>query len=334
MLANTFQILRCIPLVNEGMNGMVKGFLFNEFDTYSLNFPFLQTLSQWVTDLVSLADFDLPGRFDGYGLDTVAYGNVLVNAFSPIVTAAAVLGPTMGVAYGLHLLTGFGFLKSVGGFCFTSLVANYPLRYLMESVLDLFISALNMPLVIFPRRNMASLADAHFVLAVVCSVLILAVVVGLVIYLCRRKQPDKIHGGLTQLSDGLLPKMRTVIVFVIWFFGFRLAVAAIVALSAVASKLLCMGLMVSAALVSLTVNVTFKFLESRWQQVVNLIMEALLVVLAVISLVDAEKLMDITDKALVGTIVTGIVLGTQLLVFLIVGAEMLYNLCVSLTACL
>ena len=41
MLANTFQILRCIPLVNEGMNGMVKGFLFNEFDTYSLNFPFL-----------------------------------------------------------------------------------------------------------------------------------------------------------------------------------------------------------------------------------------------------------------------------------------------------
>ena len=63
-------------------------------------------------------------------------------------------------------------------------------------------------------------------------------------------------------------------------------------------------------------------------------MESLLVVLAIISLVDVEKLMDITDKALVGTIVTGIVLGTQLIVFLIVGSEMLYNLCVSLTACL
>ncbi len=41
MLANTFQIIRCIPLVNSGMNSVVKNFFFDEFSTYSLNFPFL-----------------------------------------------------------------------------------------------------------------------------------------------------------------------------------------------------------------------------------------------------------------------------------------------------
>ena len=78
-----------------------------------------------------------------------------------------------------------------------------------------------------------------------------------------------------------------------WFFGFRLAIAGIVALSANVSALMGVGLMTSAAFVSFTVNAIYRFLESRWQQVTNLIMEALLVVIIIIALIDVESTMDI-----------------------------------------
>ena len=128
--------------------------------------------------------------------------------------------------------------------------------------------------------------------------------------------------------------MSKIVVFLCWFFGFRLVVAAIVSLSNSISPLMSVGLMLSAALVSFTVNVIFRFLESRWQQVINLIMEALLVSMAIVAVVDSEQVMDIDDKVLVGTIVTGVVLGVQVIVFLISISEMIFNLVMTIRGCL
>ena len=51
------------------------------------------------------------------------------------------------------MVTQIGFMKSIASFCGASVLANYPVRYTMESVLDLFISAANMPNVIHGDRR-------------------------------------------------------------------------------------------------------------------------------------------------------------------------------------
>ena len=69
----------------------------------------------------------MPNNFEGYGLDTVAYGNLFVTSFSPIVTVSAVLAPVAGLAYAGFFVTKIGVLKSVGAFAGSALVVNYPI---------------------------------------------------------------------------------------------------------------------------------------------------------------------------------------------------------------
>ena len=47
---------------------------------------------------MSFTDLDLPDQFDGYGLDTVAYGNVFINSFTPVIGATAIFAPVGAVS--------------------------------------------------------------------------------------------------------------------------------------------------------------------------------------------------------------------------------------------
>ena len=126
-----------------------------------------------------------------------------MTSFSPIVTVSAVLAPVAGLAYAGFFVTKIGVLKSVGAFAGSALVVNYPIRYLMESVLDLNISALNMPHVISgSRRNMGTLANTHFVIGIIATILILGIATGLAIFLCKRKDVDKIPVPLSEVNGG------------------------------------------------------------------------------------------------------------------------------------
>ena len=75
---------------------------------------------------MSFTDFDLPDQFDGYGLDTVAYGNVFISSFTPVIGATAIFAPVGAVSYGVFMVTQVGFMKSIASFCGASVVANYP----------------------------------------------------------------------------------------------------------------------------------------------------------------------------------------------------------------